>query len=70
MSDSTVKGFTPAQMAPYNLHRERGPVRAVGLTFLDKAQIIMGCLLGLGATLMGLCMLWAMARAMATVAPL
>ena len=62
MSDqATVKGFTPEQMAPFNLHRDKGPVRAVGLTFWDKAQIVMGTLLGLGATLVGCCMLWALA---------
>ena len=60
MSDLQVKGFTPEQMPPFNLHRERGPVRAVGLTFWNKMEIVMGCLLGLGATLVGICMLWAM----------
>lgn len=60
MSDLQVKGFTPAQMAPFNLHRDRGPVRAIGLTWWDKAQIIIGIMLGLGATLIGCCMLWAM----------
>lgn len=57
---TTVKGFTPEQMPPINTHRPYH-VRAVGLTFWCKAQIVAAVLLGVGATTVGVCMLWAMA---------
>lgn len=62
MSTATVKGFIPAQMEPINTHRPYH-VRAVGLTFWCKMQIVAAVLLGVGATTVGVCMIWAMATA-------
>lgn len=62
MSTATVKGFTPAQMEPVNMHRPYH-IRAVGLTFWCKMQIVAAVLLGVGATTIGVCMLWVMATA-------
>lgn len=59
MSATTVKGFRPEQMSPVNEHRPYH-VRAVGLTFWCKAQIAAGFLLGTGATVIGLCMAYAL----------
>lgn len=62
MSTATMKGFTPAQMEPVNMHRPYH-IRAVGLTFWCKMQIVAAVLLGVGATTIGVCMLWVMATA-------
>lgn len=59
MSATTVKGFVPGQMRPVNEHRPT-QIRAVGLTFWCKVQIAAGLLLGTGATVVGLCMAYAL----------
>lgn len=54
---ATVKGWTPEQMNKTNEHRPYH-IRAVGLTFWSKMQIVAGVLLGAGTTIIGLCMLY------------
>lgn len=61
MSDATaVKGFIPEQMNQVNEHRP-AQIRAVGLTFWGKMQIVAGVLLGAGTTIIGLCMVYSIA---------
>ena len=64
MSATTVKGFKPEQMSPVNMHRPYR-VRAVGLTFWCKAQIVAAVLLGFGATTVGGCMVYSIAMEIA-----
>ena len=59
MSATTVRGFRPEQMSQVNEHRPHH-VRAVGLTFWCKVQIVAGVLLGAGAIVIGLCMAYAL----------
>lgn len=55
-----IIGYKPLQLTATNKHRPN-PIRAIGLTPWCKAQIAAAILLGAGSTMIGLCMIYAMA---------